>query len=60
MKYRFSKGKIVSPQGFVKVYPTVIIKDSLKYGWVFNSEINHIDLEYAEEIVEKIEEVRKW
>ncbi|MFJ1429672.1 hypothetical protein ACILE2_02555 [Capnocytophaga canimorsus] len=59
MKYRFGKGEIVSPLGIKSVYATIsYIENDSKYGCYFWAEVNNIkDLEYTEEIVEKIEEV---
>jgi hypothetical protein len=59
MKYNFGIGKITSPLGIERIFPTVTIEDSLRYGWFFGAEINNIssNLDYVKEIVSKLESV---
>ena len=59
MKYKFNKHKKeIRKEPFEqKEVPVVEIDNASLYGDFFDSEINHIEMDYAEEIVEKIEEV---
>lgn len=54
MHYSFKKTVYIYG-GRKKSYPSVVIENSEKYGRFFWAEVNHIDLEYAEEIVSSIE-----
>ena len=56
MQYRFGKIDYYGPDGLKKTIPSIIhLGNASKYGIFFWSEVNHIDLEYAEEIVSSIE-----
>lgn len=56
MQYRFDKIDYYGPDGLKKTIPSIVhLKNASKYGTFFWSEVNHIDLEYAEEIVSSIE-----
>lgn len=41
----------------IRVNPLIVIKNSEKYGYFFETELNNLELDYVEEIVEKIEEI---
>ena len=56
MQYRFGKIDSYGPDGLKKTIPSIIhLGNASKYGIFFWSEVNHIDLEYAEGIVSSIE-----
>ena len=55
MHYSFKKTVYMDGDGRKNSYPSVVIENSEKYGRFFWAEVNHIDLEYAEEIVSSIE-----
>ena len=56
MQYRFGKIDYYGTDGLKKTIPSIIhLGNASKYGIFFWSEVNHIDLEYAEEIVSSIE-----
>ena len=56
MQYRFGKIDYYGPDGLKKTIPSIIhLGNASKYGIFFWSEVSHIDLEYAEEIVSSIE-----
>ncbi len=58
MKYSFKIGIVEYPDGHKRSYPYVDIEDSLKYGWVFNSEITHLnDATFIRDLVEGINKV---
>ena len=56
MQYRFGKIDYYGSDGLKKTIPSIIhLGNASKYGIFFWSEVSHIDLEYAEEIVSSIE-----
>jgi len=57
MHYSFKKTVYIYGDGRKKSYPSVIIENSEKYGSFFWAEINHLSLDYVEEIVGEIEAV---
>ena len=57
MHYSFKKTVYIYGDGRKMSYPSVIIENSEKYGSFFWAEINHLSLDYVEEIVGEIEAV---
>ena len=57
MHYSFKKTVYMDGDGRKNSYPSVVIEDSEKYGSFFQDEINHLSLDYVEEIFGEIEAV---
>lgn len=58
MQYKFGEAYYYRLDGSKQMFPSIVhLENDSKYGTFFGAEVNHIGLDYAEEIVEEIEAV---